>query len=161
MFVNMLALRNYPEGGKTFTTFLEEVKQQIQEAFENQDYPFEDLVDKVVVHRETNRNPLFDCIFALVDTGKDKDESSGTAAAATATFDMTLTAVAAGDDLYFIVRYRTRLFKEEKIKMFADHFKKIVSEVLTNPMVTISEISLTSQKEKEEILSQLTMDLRE
>ncbi|MCP5050465.1 MAG: hypothetical protein GY940_25095, partial [bacterium] len=38
MFVNMLALRNSPKGGKTFIQFLNELKNRTLEAFENQEY---------------------------------------------------------------------------------------------------------------------------
>ncbi|MFC2146044.1 condensation domain-containing protein, partial [Acidobacteriota bacterium] len=65
MFVNTLGIRNYPGGEKTYTEFLQEVKDRTLEAFENQDYPFEELVEKVKVEREVSRNPLFDVAFAL------------------------------------------------------------------------------------------------
>ncbi|HLP47258.1 MAG TPA: condensation domain-containing protein, partial [Candidatus Kapabacteria bacterium] len=44
MFVNTLGLKNYPVGEKSFNGFLEEVKEKTLWAFENQDYPYEDLV---------------------------------------------------------------------------------------------------------------------
>ncbi|MCP5054409.1 MAG: non-ribosomal peptide synthetase, partial [bacterium] len=68
MFVNTLALRNYPGGRKTFREFLQQIKERTLAAFENQEYPFEDLVDKVPVGRDTNRNPLFDVLFTLNNT---------------------------------------------------------------------------------------------
>ncbi|MCP5104664.1 MAG: amino acid adenylation domain-containing protein, partial [bacterium] len=39
MFVNTLAMRNFPEGKKSFEDFLQEVKVNTLTAFENQDYP--------------------------------------------------------------------------------------------------------------------------
>ncbi|MCP5107711.1 MAG: non-ribosomal peptide synthetase, partial [bacterium] len=45
MFVNTLAIRNYPGGEKSFIKFLRELKERTLTAFENQDYPFEDLVE--------------------------------------------------------------------------------------------------------------------
>ena len=65
MFVNTLALRNYPAGEKTFAVFLREVKEKTLAALENQDYPLEDLVDKVVVNRDLAREPLFDVVFVM------------------------------------------------------------------------------------------------
>ncbi|MCP4146716.1 MAG: AMP-binding protein, partial [bacterium] len=65
MFVNTLALRNYPGAKKTFTQFLEEVKTRTLQAFENRDYPFEDLVDNLAPERTTGKNPLFDVMFTL------------------------------------------------------------------------------------------------
>ncbi|MCP4148373.1 MAG: non-ribosomal peptide synthetase, partial [bacterium] len=63
MFVNTLALRNYPGGEKTIREFLSEVNRSVLEAFDNQEYPFEDLVDNVAVNRDAGRNPLFDVMF--------------------------------------------------------------------------------------------------
>jgi amino acid adenylation domain-containing protein len=63
MFVNTLALRSHPIGEKTFRQFLSEVKTQTLEAFENQDYQFEELVEQVEVKRDAGRNPLFDVMF--------------------------------------------------------------------------------------------------
>ncbi|MBW7477864.1 non-ribosomal peptide synthetase, partial [Paenibacillus oenotherae] len=47
MFVGTLALRTSPSGEKTFREYVEEVKEKTLEAFENQDYPFEELVEKL------------------------------------------------------------------------------------------------------------------
>ncbi|OMD33819.1 hypothetical protein BSK56_33865, partial [Paenibacillus borealis] len=49
MFVNTLALRNAPSGEKRFMDFLREVKERTLAAFEHQDYPFEELVEKLNV----------------------------------------------------------------------------------------------------------------
>ena len=54
-----------PGGEKNFKELLNEVKEETLEAFENQDYPFEDLVEQVAVNRDTGRNPLFDVMFVL------------------------------------------------------------------------------------------------
>ena len=47
LFVNTLALRSNPSGEKTFTAFLQEVKEHTLLAFEHQEYPFEELVKKL------------------------------------------------------------------------------------------------------------------
>jgi acyl carrier protein len=44
MFVNTLALRGFPAANKTLEEFLHEIKESTLKAFENQDYPFENLV---------------------------------------------------------------------------------------------------------------------
>ncbi|HLP58794.1 MAG TPA: condensation domain-containing protein, partial [Candidatus Deferrimicrobium sp.] len=69
MFVNTLATRNYPAGEKMFRDFLAEVKEKTLKAFENQEYPYEDLVEKVTAIRDVSRNPLFDTMFVLQNTG--------------------------------------------------------------------------------------------
>ena len=49
--------------------FLSGGKGNTLRSFENQDYPFEELVDKLNVRRDLSRNPLFDVLFVLQNTG--------------------------------------------------------------------------------------------
>ncbi|MCP4147718.1 MAG: hypothetical protein GY757_08200, partial [bacterium] len=67
MFINTLPIRNYPSGEKTVSEFLREVKNKTLGAFENQEYQFEDLVDKISIKRNTGRNPIFDVMFNLLN----------------------------------------------------------------------------------------------
>ncbi|MCP4215459.1 MAG: AMP-binding protein, partial [bacterium] len=67
MFVNTLAMRNYPEGEKTVGAFLGEVRENTLNVFENQEYQFEDLVDKLSLRRDTGRNPIFDVMFNMLN----------------------------------------------------------------------------------------------
>ncbi|RPJ57525.1 MAG: hypothetical protein EHM12_09065, partial [Dehalococcoidia bacterium] len=60
MFVNTLAMRNAPHLGKRFSAFLNEVKESTVLGFQDQLYPLEELVDRVVKSRDSSRNPLFD-----------------------------------------------------------------------------------------------------
>ncbi|MCP4151785.1 MAG: hypothetical protein GY757_28840, partial [bacterium] len=76
MFVNTLAIRNYPEGTKTITEYLGEVKENTLQAFENQEYQFEELVEKLSLKRDTGRNPLFDVMFNLLNTTTGKPENN-------------------------------------------------------------------------------------
>ncbi|MCP4147077.1 MAG: non-ribosomal peptide synthetase, partial [bacterium] len=46
-FINTLALRTYPTGEKTIKEYKAEIRERTLEALDNQDYQFEDLVEKV------------------------------------------------------------------------------------------------------------------
>ena len=48
MFVGTLALRNQAEGKLPFAEFLAQVKMNMLHIYENQDYPFEALVEQVM-----------------------------------------------------------------------------------------------------------------
>ncbi|WP_036694188.1 condensation domain-containing protein, partial [Paenibacillus tyrfis] len=74
MFVNTLALRHYPAGEKMFHDYVQEVKETSLKAFENQDYPFEALVDKLDLKRDMSRHPLFDTMFVLQNTEQGEDD---------------------------------------------------------------------------------------
>ncbi|WP_279379115.1 condensation domain-containing protein, partial [Acetivibrio straminisolvens] len=74
MFVNTLALRNYPKGEKTFREFLEEVKSNVLNALENQEFQFEKLLELLDLKRDLSRNPLFDTLFVLQNMGVPETE---------------------------------------------------------------------------------------
>ncbi|MCP4148326.1 MAG: amino acid adenylation domain-containing protein, partial [bacterium] len=48
-----------------FNQFLEKVKEQTLKAFENQEFQFEELVEKLEINRDASRNPVFDVMFSL------------------------------------------------------------------------------------------------
>ncbi|NIM11566.1 MAG: hypothetical protein GTO45_05685, partial [Candidatus Aminicenantes bacterium] len=148
MFINTLAVRCQPEVNKTFTTFLAEVSQRTLADFENQDYPFEDLVENVYVTRDTGRNPLFDTMFVLQNMNRSEIKIPGLKLmpynyeSRTSKFDLTLQAVEEGNTLLFTFEYCTSLFRAETIKRFIDYFRKIVTSVLKNTGQKIWEIEI-------------------
>ncbi len=162
MFVNTLAPRNYPNSEKTAREFLEEIKESTLQTFENQEYPFEDLVEKVFVHRDTSRNPIFDTMFALQNM---ETRTNGIAADIfplkispyeidyhTAKFDLTLTCFEGEEKLFCSFEYCTKLFKKDTIERFIDYFQQILSAVLENPNQKIYRIEIIIPEEKQRIL---------
>jgi non-ribosomal peptide synthetase component F len=158
MFVNTLALRNYPGPARTFVTFLKEINKRTLEAFENQDYPFEELVEQVVVQRDLSRNPLFDAAFFFFYAEKRNPVDKSKAAAApgliqkpyqkkhkSSMFDLSLEVRETEDNLFFNFEYCTKLFKKEKIENFAILFKEILSSILENPQIKLGEIKISLQ----------------
>jgi amino acid adenylation domain-containing protein len=158
MFINTLALRNFPSGEKPFQTFLKEVKEGVLEAFENQDYPFEDLVGQVAINRDVSRNPLFDVMFALQDFTGTGIEIPGLKLKPyefkthIAKFDVTLLGYEAGQTLIFTIEYSTRLFNPETIRRFIDYLLNLVRQVCSHPGIRISEIDMLTEEEKHRLV---------
>jgi tyrocidine synthetase-3 len=159
MFVNTLAIRTFPHGHKTFRDYLKEVRKQAADAFENQDYPFEDLVENISVNRDTSRNPLFDVMFVLEDM-EVKDASPPDLKArpylyenTTAKFDMTLFAVRR-QELLFSLEYCTRLFKPDTIGRFTEYFKRVAGHVSKDPDRLLSSLEIISEAEKQRLLEE-------
>jgi amino acid adenylation domain-containing protein/non-ribosomal peptide synthase protein (TIGR01720 family) len=163
-FINTLAMKNHPKGETAFITFLHELKTRTLKAFENQDYPFEDLIETVVINRDASRNPLFDVMFTLAKfdpmTGQGIVGKGRKYAALlqykvehhTSKFDITINGMEYAEELSFALEYCTKLFKKETIHRFIDYFKKIVSSLLENPEQRISQIEIISEEEKQRIL---------
>jgi amino acid adenylation domain-containing protein/non-ribosomal peptide synthase protein (TIGR01720 family) len=163
MFVNALAMRNFPETGKTFRAFLQDVKERTLKALENQDYQFEDLVERVSVSRDISRNPLFDVVFAFIDLettpgetpeqeNSQLEQESHRYENKTAKFDLTLNAARTTENLFFSFEYCTKLFKEETIQRFVNYFRKILSTAVNDANQEISRIEIISPEEKKQLL---------
>jgi amino acid adenylation domain-containing protein len=155
MFVNTLALRNHPSGEKTFQAFLNEVKAKTLKAFENQDYPFDTLVQKVVENRDMGRNPLVEAVLLLQNMEVEAGEITRVEIPEikrkpydnkmrVSLFDIMFFGAEVGEKLFFTVQYCTKLFKEETIQRFISYFKEIVSTVIDNPEIKLEEIYLSS-----------------
>jgi tyrocidine synthetase-3 len=156
IFVNTVALRNNPANHKSFRHFLQELKENTMKAFENQDYQFEILVDKVEQNqnpqynnREALRNPLFDVAFGFQDIHMPPLQMPGLTLKPynpknrISKFDLTLYGTDAGQQLHFILEYRTRLFKQATIRRLAGYTREIAAAVTENPGILLKDITLT------------------
>jgi bacitracin synthase 3 len=158
MFVNTLAIRNEVNGSNTLKEFLEKLKQNTLEAFENQDYQFEDLVDKVSVERDMSRNSLFDVMFSLLNQTEFNADISGLEGdnylhkPNNSMFDLTFTAVDYGDKLMLHFEYCTKLFKPETIERFINYFREIVRQLPENTNKELSTFDLLSEEHKNLLL---------
>ncbi|MCP5054527.1 MAG: amino acid adenylation domain-containing protein, partial [bacterium] len=158
MFINTLPLRNFPTGETPFNQFLKEVKKNVLAAFENQEYPFEDLVDRVVKDRDLGRGPLFDVMLNMGNFHIPSLEIPHLEVApypvesGISKFDLTFGFEETGQDLALNIEYRTKLFKEQTVLRLAGYFKKIVSGVLNDSQIKINEIQLISEEERRQIL---------
>nr|WP_314491698.1 non-ribosomal peptide synthetase/type I polyketide synthase [uncultured Chryseobacterium sp.] len=161
-FVNVLPIRNFPKGNLKFSEFLSEVKTNAIACFDNQEYPFEELVDDLNVKRSTNRNPLFDVFFEYQTISEDTElkipglelanfNNFEEKALTVSKFDMMFSAVESSDgsELYLRLEYSYDLFKRETIERFIGYYKKIVNAVVNNPEILISDIILHEQEDQE------------
>jgi fengycin family lipopeptide synthetase D len=158
MFVNTLALRNYPAAEKPIQAFLLEIKQQTLAAFGNQDFPFDTLAERLGVSRDLSRNPLFDVMFEMQNMEIPEIRVPGLIIAPyptenrTAQFDLTLSAVEQEDFILLSFKYCSKLFREETICRFTGYFKRLISTVLKNLHGRIGEMGIIPEEERAQIL---------
>ncbi len=158
MFVNMLGIRSQPRAGKTFEQFLLEVKQDILDALENQDYHFEELVPALGIKRDPGRNPLFDAVFAMqnMHAGNagdivdifDRDDPEITSSKfqpGIARFDLLFNAAETPAAIAMNMEYSTALFKPATAETLAGHYLEILRQVTENPKITLEEVTVSNQ----------------
>ncbi|MFC0212778.1 amino acid adenylation domain-containing protein, partial [Paenibacillus chartarius] len=157
MFVATLALRTAPEGGKPIAEFLKEIRALTLEAFEHQDYPFEQLIDDLNLERDLSRNPLFDVMFAYQNMGSAELELDGIRCTPypigdpAAQFDLTLEASDSEAGLLLQWGYRTSLFDSSTIERMAGHFIRVLEQMTDNTQTAIGSICLLTGAEREQL----------
>jgi hypothetical protein len=150
VFINMLPLRNRPRSDKRFGDFLEEVKENALQAFENQDYPLEELVKKLAAPVKPGRNALFDTEFAVNNIDSEEIEIAGLrmerydSGINFAKFDLHFLAVENNDSINIILRYSTQLFSRATAEKIVTHFVEITRKVIENPEIKLVNIDITT-----------------
>ncbi|MCP4155622.1 MAG: amino acid adenylation domain-containing protein, partial [bacterium] len=160
IFLNMLAIRNYPENQKTFDQFLGEVKENTLTAYDNQDCQFDELVAKLGIKRDPGRSPLFDVAFSFEEHRNkgDSDENPGLMGKNkslkvtpyrfqhhVAKYELQLRAAEGPDSLQLILEYQVALFKKETVESLKDHFMDILKQVVNDGTLRLMDIEISHQ----------------
>ncbi len=157
-FINTLALRNYPKENKKVVDFIKEVKENTLAAFDNQDYQYEQLVEKLKVPRDLSRNPLFDTLFAMQNISNSEINIEGLKFESldlehkTSKFDLKMEAMEWDDEIRMGLEYKSKLFKKRTMENFAKHYIYILRSLVNNPEAYICELGLMNDKEEKEVL---------
>ncbi|NJI51516.1 plipastatin non-ribosomal peptide synthetase PpsC [Bacillus subtilis] len=163
MFVNTLALRTRPEGGKPFVQYLQEVRETALEAFEHQDYPFEELVDKLELTRDMSRNPLFDVMFVLQNMDQESLELNELCLKPaahnghqTSKFDLTLyTQEQPHGLLTFQMEFSTDLYKKKTIEKWLQYFINMLLSIIKDNKAALGTINILNEDETHYLIHEL------
>jgi amino acid adenylation domain-containing protein len=159
-FINTLVLRSSVNPESSYLEFLQQVILMMNEALDNQGYPFDRLVDELDVERFQNRNPLFDVMVAwMVKNGMEMNfEFNGIQAEGVAfpvkrsMFDLTFLFEESNGEVIFSIEYNTALFRHDRIERMGNHFRKLTECILSNPEERIRNLTLIADDEREQLL---------
>ncbi|MEO5562925.1 MAG: amino acid adenylation domain-containing protein, partial [Chitinophagaceae bacterium] len=158
LFINILPLRTRLEGEQGFSHFLASLKSNVLACFENQSYPYEQLIEKLRIERDVSRNPLFDVLFLFQNFEDNTFSIPGMQIESydyqhpVSKVDLTLSAVNNEDSISLRFEYATSLFKEATIKRFAGYFNRIVTEIISDSDKKIADIDILPGDERNKIL---------
>ena len=158
MFVNSLPLKANIDNNLSFVEFLNQIKAICLDAYKYQDYPFDKLVNKLNLTRDTSRNPLFDTMFIYQNNGYSSVNFNGIKSkyyvpnSNISKFDLSLEVIPKDDTLNLSFEYATKLFDKDFIENLANHYSNILHIVLDNLDIKLSSIDMLSEKEKNKIL---------
>ncbi len=155
MFVNTLALRNQIEGNETFSAVLKQVRAACLQAYENQDAPFEKVVDILRLQRNLAISPIFQVMFILQDADMgalDQRFPHRPLESGISLFDLTAEFTQTAEGLAALFRYSTALYKPATIERMAGHFTSLCRAITSMPSATILDLDYLSGAEKQRLL---------
>ncbi|HMQ67796.1 MAG TPA: non-ribosomal peptide synthase/polyketide synthase, partial [Ignavibacteria bacterium] len=158
-FVNTLALRSEIRSGNSFIEMLNDVRKTTMEAYENQEVPFEKVVDTVVGDRDMSKNPLVQVSMVLQNTPTvekvDFDKltlSNAGVEHTTSKFDLTLYTNEIPEGIEAGFEYATDLFSPETIRRMIGHYMELLNSVVKDPECSIGTIPMLAAIEKQQLL---------
>ena len=152
LFINMLAIRNQPQSDKTFLEFLEEVKTNALNAYANQDYQYEELVN--ILDLQGEECPLFETVLQVQNIDIPEFKIPGLTLKPfkfenpVARHNLVIYATEMEDNISLMMAYSTQLFLSSTIQTFSDRFLETLEQVVNQREIKIKDITLSQQLEK-------------
>ncbi len=157
-FLNTLVFRNGLEDNPSFSELIERIRQTSVEAYNNQDIPFEVLVDKLGVKRDLSKNPLFQIMFLFQnEPHPDKNiaglkierlESENKAAM----LDLSISMEETDNGLSVLFEYNTNLFRLDTIERISDHLLRITDVLSEDTNIRVNDFDYMSGEEINHII---------
>ncbi|UCH92293.1 MAG: amino acid adenylation domain-containing protein [Candidatus Aminicenantes bacterium] len=160
LFLETLAVRTYPLANKLFDHFLTEIKTTALDAYENRDYPFGELLEKLEVRKDLSRNPVFDAMLNVLNQDTAQLEIEGVTVIPfdftlnVSKVDFTLEAREVENKVILELEYSTALFRKETMERFSRHFSNTLERVVNQPLIRLSAVEILGEEEKKQLLEE-------
>ncbi|MEC3979513.1 non-ribosomal peptide synthetase [Amycolatopsis sp. H20-H5] len=158
LFLNTLVLRARLDANMSFKDFLGRARHDTLEAYANQDAPFERLADELAPDRDLSRNPLFQAMLVLQNTGRAEFTAGGLHAEPvhspwhSAKFDLTLELTEQPDGtLAGVLEYPVALFDRDTVERLGLHFVELLRGIVANPGARLADLAWLSEAEQTQL----------
>jgi len=173
-FANTLVFRTDLSGNPGFRELLARVRKVTAGAYDNQDLPFEKLVEEFQPDRYMSHTPLFQVMFVMqnvpvkgaartpppgdIDTDTDTDVDADVTISelpvhtGASKFDLWLSLTEVNHMLTGALEYSTDIFEDSTITRLIDHFKTLIEGIGEDPDMRIDDLPVLSGEEREQIL---------
>lgn len=157
-FVNTLVLYTNLADNPSFNQLLRRTKTMALDAFQNQDIPFEQVVDALGIERNPSYSPLFQVSFALQNAPKGHLDLPGLRvspfgmAGATAKFDLVLFVFGDENGFHGTMEFNTDLFEPRTVQQFLVHYQRFLGCVLEQPDLPVAEIDFLEEQESHNLI---------
>lgn len=162
-YVNTIAIRTRLNGKDSFVDLLEKIKETTLGAYEHQMYPFDELVQALTLQIDVSRNPLFDVMVVLQNTGEKghdiskelTDVNTGTYKDFQSTvslFDFRFDFREIKEGLSVNIEFNTDIYDRWRVEQMASHLEKIIEVVSKHSTTTLGQVDYINDNERSKIL---------
>ncbi len=165
-FVNSLVMRIQIEPRESFTRLLESVRHIVLEAYQNQDLPFERLVETLSPERRANCTPLFQVAFAMQSRSLEHQQLDGLevspveAAEMGVRFDLEVH-VFEENGVELLWLYNRDLFEPQWLEQMADHYLALLDDIVAQPDAALGTLKLLREDRRHALLQGFNATARE
>ncbi|MBR6034267.1 MAG: amino acid adenylation domain-containing protein [Clostridia bacterium] len=159
MFVNSLPLRTNIDSSLAFKDFLNNIRTISLESFTYQYYPIDNIMKKINQSTNGKNSSVFDTMFVFqneiypsISFGNIKSDYY-IPRSNVSKFDFTIEVTPQPDKFNILFEYNIELFTKDYVQGLLNHYINILKEVLNNVDLTIANIVMISDTEKDEILA--------
>ncbi|MBF0235155.1 MAG: amino acid adenylation domain-containing protein, partial [Desulfamplus sp.] len=152
-----LPIRSRIDWNQTFDQYLKEFRSVLLNGYQNQDYPFAELMDKISLQRDGQRPPLVSVLFNL-DRPGDPPEMDGLAIQWLSqpiyytAFDITLNLTMVDSSIVLECDFNLDRFEQSSIERYTNHFITLLNSISQNPDASVASLGLLDADEKKKIL---------
>lgn len=165
VFNNFLPIITEIDLNRTFKEYLEDMRQVVFEAYDNSDYPYDMMVEKLISNNDRTRNPIFDTMLIFQnqiepDSEENKEGSWDVEPyfleMDTSELDFKIDVIKGKNgELNCVLEYNTDLYMTSTMSRFADHFANLCEGLVNAPEKKMKEVSILSNDEFNHIAYEL------
>lgn len=158
---NVLPIRLSLSGDPSFRELLRRTRETTLRALQNQDLPFERIVENLRPARKLGRNPIFQALFTLQNLPSGRAVESHVkplsippvVGTGRAQFDLSFSANECNEALVCSLEYSTDLFKRESGERMARQLQTLLSVAVTQSDMPISRLAMLSLQDRAAAIS--------
>ena len=156
-FVSTVVLRFDVQSQLRFEEFLAQVKDTTLEAHENQDVPFEQVVEALQPQRSRSRNPIFQVVFGLQNAPKSELQLPGVCVGLeqdvyeSSVFDLMVSLEERADGIAGHVNYAADLFDRLTIERWIACFVHVLTQVAAGYEGRIGELPILPDEQYRQV----------
>ncbi|MGA6166030.1 amino acid adenylation domain-containing protein [Amycolatopsis magusensis] len=179
-FINPLPMVTDFTADMSFEDTLRQVQEVVLGAFEHEDFPMAEMVERLAPERDSSYSPLYQTMFVMqraqafdneglaplavgagnrlqVGEGEAIELHSLVVEPATvqrnwSMFDLTWMVAEAEDGFLVSVDYNTDLFDESTVDRFLEHFRVLLDGVVATPDRAVGEVPLLTEAERHQLV---------